>query len=275
MVHKLLEIIKTVLGDELPNNEIADARIKVEHPIGVEIADTPLVALYLGMVRINQESADTVSSAVRPQERKDRFLVNVNAPQGPFNLSKTPMEDSLTCQVVFKENELGETRRMMMEHKDFTIDYINRRLTFSTSTIGASSVLVTYVFPGIFTVREFHQDFFIDVFDNPIPHLERLSSVINAMVLTNHDSILEEFNVLNKTQHSIGNYQSEHTLRSIRFLEMTPLDSLDSPSVWSLKYEVSGMLKVTKEISSGYGIIEKIVSPGRTGEGVDVDVNLG
>jgi hypothetical protein len=223
---------------------------------------------------------------VRPQARKDEFLVNVNAPQGPYHLSKTPLEDSLTCQVVYGEKDkVDEKRRMMLNKKDFTINYPNRQLTFSTSIIEAGRVEVAYVFPGIFTMREFRQEFFIDVFDNPLPHLERLTAVVNAFILTEHDMILDTFNkdeiegksnTINRTLHSIGKYQSEHTLRSIRLLDMTLLDSAeDSPSVWSLKYEVLGMIKAVKEIDDGYGIIQTIVSPGMKKDGVNIDINLG
>ena len=86
MVHKLLEIIKTLLQNELPDNEIADARIKVATLVGVQTGQTPLIGLHLGIAHIGQQSVDTVSSAVRPQERKDRIVVDINTPQGPYTL---------------------------------------------------------------------------------------------------------------------------------------------------------------------------------------------
>ena len=274
MIHKLLEIIKTLLRDELPDNEISNARINVEVPIGVQNGQTPLIGLYLGEVNINQQSADTLSSAIRPQERKDRFVVDINTPQGPYTLPKTPLEGSLTCQVLFNEGQLGEKQRLMIEKKDFTIDYLNRLMIFSTSIAGASIVRVSYTFPGVFTIREFNQTFFIDIFDTSNDNLERLTSVTNAIVLTNHDWLLAQFNTIDRTQHTIGNYQSEHTLREIRLVQVAPTEIPDTPSLWHLEFAVSGVIKVTKEISSGYGIIEKVISLGKTGQGVDVDVNL-
>lgn len=275
MVHKLLEIIKTLLRTELPDNEIGDARINVAKPVAVQIGQIPLIGLHLGIVHIGQQSTDTVSSAVRPQERKDRLVVDINTPQGPYTLPKTPLEGSLICHVLFNEGQLGEKQRLMIEQKDFTMNYVNRQMTFSTSIVGASSIRVSYVFPGVFTIREFNQDFFIALFDSPNDHLERLTAVTTAIVLTNHDALLEQFNTLDRTQHTIGNYQSAHTLREIRLVQATPTEIPDTPSSWLLQFTVSGVIKVTKEISSGYGIIQKIVSPGRTGQGVDVDVNLG
>jgi hypothetical protein len=270
----LLEIIKTLLGTELPDNELSDVRIKVAHQVGVQNGETPSVALYLGGTRINQTSMDTQSSAVRPQEQKDLFFIDVNTPQGPYKLSKTPLEGSITCRVFNNEGLVGERQRLMLDKKDFTIDYVNKHLAFSTSLVGAGTIHVDYLFPGVFTIKEFTQEFFIDVFNNPIADSERLTAVVNAVVLTNHDAILANFNELNRTQHSIGKYKSEHTLRSFHCLDMTPLDSEDSPSIWSLKYEAFGLLKVIKEIDGGYGIIQKVVSSGRVGEGVDVVVNI-
>ncbi len=275
MIHKLLEIIKTLLRNELPDNEISDARINVAIPVGVQNGQTPVIGLYLGIVNISQQTADSISSAVRPQERKDRFVVDNNTPQGPYTLPKTPLESSLVCQVLFNEGQIGEKQRLMIEKKDFTINYLNRQMTFSTDITGASSVRVSYNFPGVFTIREFYQEFFIELFHAPNDQLERLVAVVNAIILTNYDWLLEQFNTIDRTQHTIGNYQSEHTLREIRLVQATPTEIPDTPSLWQLHYSVSGVIKVTKEISSGYGIIEKVVSPGRIGQGVDVDVNLG
>ena len=106
-------------------------------------------------------------------------------------------------------------------------------------------------------------------------NLERLSAITTAVLLTNHDNLLEQFNKTNRTEHSIGDYVSEHSIREINLLSVTP-NYLTEPTIllMRLQCEVSGEIKAIKEISGGYGLIEKILSPGRTGEPVDIEVNI-
>ena len=274
MIHKLLEAIVLVLRAGFTGVIPTPAsRITFGTAVTPNAGQLPRLAAYAGLLEISQAAADTASSAVRPQALRERLTVNGGAPQGPYTLAKTPLEGSLSCQAVYQEGLVGESRKLLVENKDFTINYLNHTISFSTSLTGAGVLLVQYSFPGVYTVREFRQEFYLDVFDSNAADLERWSALSVSMILTNHDSLLETFNQTNKTEHSANEYLSVHTIRNIHLLDGTPA-LVTSPFLHKLRFEVRGDIKPVKEISGGFGLIERVHSPGKTGGPVDIDANL-
>ncbi len=275
MIHKLLEAIAVLLRAGFTGIiPTPAARITFGTAVTPNAGQLPRIAAYTGLLEMNQSAADIASSQVRPQELRQRLPVNGGTPQGPYSLAKTPLEGSMLCEVVYAEGLVGEHRKLMLEGKDFTVDYLNRSLIFSTDLTGASVILAQYSFPGVFSVREFRQEFFLDVFDNNAADLEQWAALCVAMVLTNHDALLESFNQTNKTEHTANEYLSVHTARHIHLLNGTPA-LVTSPFLLQIKFEVRGEIKPVKEISGGFGLIERIHSLGKTGGPVDIDANLG
>lgn len=274
MIHKLLEAIVTVLQAGFTGVIPTPAsRITFGTVVVPNAGQLPRLAAYAGLLEINQIAGDTASSQVRPQELRERLTVNVVTPQGPYVLAKTPLEGSLSCQAVYEEGLVGERRQLLVAGKDFTIDFLNHSLTFSADLTGAGVLLVQYSFPGVFTVREFRQEFFLDVFDSNAADLERWTALSTAMVLTNHDALLETFNQINKTEHTANNFLSVHTIRHINLLDGVPALA-NSPFQMKLKFEVRGEIKSVKQIVGGFGLIERVHSPGKTGGPVDIGANV-
>lgn len=274
MINKLLEAIVIVLRAGFTGVIPAPAaRITFGTAVTPNPGQLPRLAAYAGLAEISQSVNDTAGSQVRPRDLRERLTVNGGAPQGPYALSKTPLEGSLSCQVVYQEGLVGEQRKLMVEGKDFKINYSNHTMTFTTSLAGAGVVLVQYNFPGVFTVREFRQEFYLDIFDGNPADLERWSALSVAMILTNQDGLLETFNQTNKTEHKANAYLSAHTLRNIGLLNGTPA-LVTSPFQMKLKFEVRGEIRSTKEISGGFGLIERVHSRGKTGGPVDIDAIL-
>ncbi|HRI61768.1 MAG TPA: hypothetical protein PK228_18650 [Saprospiraceae bacterium] len=265
MIHQLLVVIETQLrlwfAGVIPS---PGTRITAGSEVATPgLQDVPRIALYAGPLEISQAATDGVSSQVRPQALRKRIDVNSSTPTGPYPLTKTPLEGSLTCQIVYHEDTLNERRQLVVEHKDFTIDYTVPNLTFKShiDLANATSLIVQYSFPGIFTVREFSQVFFMDIFDIKPDFLERWAAIATAMILTNHDFLLEAFNLPDPTKHQANDYLSAHTLRNIRLLEGTP-GMAASPYKMQLKFATQGEIRLVKEISGGFGLIEQIHSPG-------------
>ena len=274
MVHKLLEGIVAFLQAGIPNGTVVSNRITSGKLTVGQAGSLPSINLYVGKTTWTQELLDSTNSTVRPQDRKDRFVVS-NPGQGPYTLPKTPLEGSLLCQVVFNENAMGEHRRLMLEKKDFTLNYATQQLIFTTDISAASAIYVQYSFPGVYTLRSFEQDFFMDVFCDTLEQLELISAIATTIILTNLNELLERYNKIEPTQYSLTNYQSVHSVRTVHLQSHTPNFATQSPFLNHVQFLAGGDVKAIKEISSGYGIIEKIVSPGRIGQGVDVDINLG
>lgn len=270
MIHKLLEAIVTVLRAGFTGIiPTPAARITFGTVVNPNAGQLPRLAAYAGLLETSQVNVDVASSAVRPQELRERLTVSGGTPQGPYTLAKTPLEGSLLCQAVYQEGLVGERRQLFQEGKDFSVNYLNHTMTFTTSLAGAGVLLVQYNFPGIFTIREFRQEFFLDIFDNDPAPLERWSAISTAIVQTNHDLLLQTFNQINKTEHTANDYLSVHTVRHINLLSGTPA-LVTSPFQMKLKFEVRGEIRSVKQISGGFGLIERVHSPGKTGGPVDI-----
>ena len=259
MIYKLLEAIVGVLQTAFLESDVPDARITVGRLSLAQLDPAPRIGVSFGPLAVNQQMAESPSSTVRPQEKKERIAVDNVHPLGPYILSKTPLENSLTGQVIFKDGLVGERRRLILENKDFTLNYATRTLAFTTDISGADVLSLQYSFPGIFTIREFKQGLIVEIIEASAWNLERLSAITTAVLLTNHDAFLEQFNKTNRTEHSSGNYLSAHTIREITLLNVTPSYFTEPPIfLMRLQCEVAGDIKAIKEIGDGFDLIKKI-----------------
>ena len=161
----------------------------------------------------------------------------------------------------------------MTENKDFTVDYQDASVLFSYDISGASNMVLTYSFVGVFTLREFRQDLLIDVYDSDMASIEQWVALICTMILTNHDELLEQYNQTDKTEYIANQYMVTNTISRIDLLEGIPDTSGSNPR-FKLALAVQGQTKAVKEILDGFGLIEKVHSPGKISDHI-VDVDIG
>ena len=163
-----------------------------------------------------------------------------------------------SCKVVFNEGQRTEQQVLLQEQKNFTIDYSEKKCSFTYDISQADSILFSYSFVSIFTLRNFQQELFIDVQAANSSQLEQLTALIAGCILTYHDQLIQAYNQdpTYKTQYNAGGIGTVHYLNQIQFLEgkITSTPSLKT----SLKFMVSGQLKATREITEGFGLIEKV-----------------
>ncbi|NUM65905.1 hypothetical protein HUU39_11615 [candidate division KSB1 bacterium] len=237
--------------------------------------DLPLIALYPDKLAINQNVKETNSSQPRPQEFREEIAVNTTTPAGPYALAKTPLEKSTICKAIFDKGTVKERQALLVENKDFEIDYQQAKIVFTYDLAKASHILLKYSFVGVFTMREFQQDFLVDIFDDDIAEVEKWASLATGMILTSHDELIEQYNFTTKTEYTANQFLTYHTLDRIQMLEGVP-SRADNCVKLQLKFKVVGQMKLTKAITSDFGLIEKIHSPGRISEQpVDVEIELG
>lgn len=236
--------------------------------------DVPLIALSAAGLEMNQNFKDTGSSQPRPQEFRQEIAVNAANPQGPYSLTKTPLQKSTLCKLIFDQGTLTERHASLVEDKDFTIDYGNRTIFFSNDVASAGTIALTYSFVGVYMIREFQQVFLVDVYDDDHVEVEKWASLITSMILTNQDELIEHYNVTAKTEYIANQFLTTHTIDRIHILSGNPNHSGSLFNI-QLRYEVAGQMKLIREIIDGFGIIEKIHSPGRISEQpVDIDIDL-
>jgi hypothetical protein len=104
--------------------------------------------------------------------------------------------------------------------------------------------------------------------------VEQWASLINSMLLTNQNELIEHYNLTDKTEYTANQYLSTHSIDRINLLTGVP-EALNQSIKFQFTFEVHGQIKLAKEIEGGFGLIEKIHSPGSTSvHPVDIEVGL-
>lgn len=274
MIHKLLDRIVQILRQELADILTNPAAHIVLGPVADPAASAlPLIALTPGALAMLTSARDAISSQARPQPFLQDLAVNLATPQGPYALAKTPLRTSVICKLIIDQDTLDERQVLLIEDSDYTIDYPNAQLSFSTDVADASSIRLRYSYAGVFTVQNFQQDFAIEVYDTTHALAEKWLALALAAVLTHYDALLEHYNTTDKTLYSGGALGSVHQLMQIQPLGGALAES--SSIRWQMTFKVSGQLTLTRAAVDGFNLIEKIRSPGRhSNQAVDIDVGL-
>jgi hypothetical protein len=275
MIHRLIQNLITLLRENFAGVITEPEKHIVAGPVAAPTAaELPIIALYLAKFEISQNFKETGSSQPRPQEFREEIAVNQSNPAGPYSLAKTPLEKSTLCKAFFDKGTIKERQKLLVENKDFAIDYQDASILFSYDLSNADSILLKYSFAGVFTMREFRQEFLVDIFDGDMAKVEKWASLATGMILTNHDELCERYNVTDKTEYVANQFITTHSIDHIHMLEGIPSNA-GAIFKLQLQLKVAGQLKLAKEIIDGFGLIEKIHSPGRISEHpIDIEVEL-
>lgn len=275
MVHNLvIRIINTLRAGFAgvltnPNTRVAEGPIPVPGN-----GQAPRLGVHLGEVTYTQHHRELSSSQPRPIEMREELAVNGGNPAGPYQLAKMPLDTSVLCKVLFGAGPLAGRRLLFVEGKDFTIDHQNAQLTFTRDMTGADTIILRFSYVGVFTVREFEQTFFVDAYDTLAGNAEKWASLATGMILSNHDELLEQFNSANQVVHVSNAYLSETTISQMLPL-LTTTEKTGNLFKLQASFKAIGQVRFVREIVGGFGLIEKIHSPGAAAEdGVNVEIDV-
>jgi hypothetical protein len=236
----------------------AEQHIKAGPVDSNDSSNLPIIVLTPGCFTISQQPGENTSNQPLPEEFREKLAVSQEKPLGPYILAKTPLQGTIQCQVFFGESRLTEKQIWLQEKQDFTINYTTKECNFIYDISKAESILFIYSFVGIFSLRNFEQELFIEVQAATINELEKLTALIAGSILTYHDQLIEAYNQdpTYKTEYNADSLRILAQLRQIQFLAGNPADT--SSIKITLKFLVTGQLKATRAISEDFGIIEKI-----------------
>ncbi|WP_239698053.1 hypothetical protein [Microcystis aeruginosa] len=236
----------------------AAQHIKAEPVDSNDSSSLPIIVLTPGCFTISQQPGENTSNQPRPEEFREKLAVSQEKPLGPYILAKTPLQGTVQCQVLFREGTATEEEIWLQEKQDFIINYKTQECNFTYDISQAESILLIYSFVGIFSLRNFEQELFIEVQAATINKLEELTALIAGSILTHHDQLIEAYNQdpAYKTEYNADSLRILAQLRQIQFLAGHPADT--SSIKMKLKFLVTGQLKATRAISEEFGIIEKI-----------------
>ena len=234
-------------------------------------SDLPYIAVYQGMMEVGTQFRDTISSEVRPQDIKESFTISGPSPPSTFSLSQTPLEGTAFCQLIYSVGTVNERKRTLVLNTDYSVNTAAPEINLNIDISDADRVVVTYSYAGVFTLRDFRQEFTIDVYHNSSSEIEEWAAITTTIILTHHNELLEDFN---STQYSMSQFVSQHSASQLIWLSGIP-DHSSSPLKYTLTFQVAGQIKAIKTTIGDFGVIERIHSPGAdSGHSIDIDPQL-
>ena len=251
IISLLVETLASVLSP-------AEQHIKAGPVDSSDSSNLPMIVITPGCFTISQQPGENTSNQPRPEEFRQELNVSQQNPLGPYTLAKTPLQGTVQCKVLLREGTATEAEIWLREKQDFTINYKTKECNFTYDISQAESILFIYSFVGIFSLRNFEQELFIEVQAASTNELEKLTALIAGSILTHHDQLIEAYNQdpTYKTEYNAASLGILAQLHQIQFLAGNPADT--SSIKMTLKFLVTGQLKATRAISENFGIIEKI-----------------
>jgi hypothetical protein len=112
-------------------------------------------------------------------------------------------------------------------------------------------------------VREFQQEFFIEIYDTAIAPLETITSLILGCILTHQEALLQAYNQgqpdppLPKTDYAADPVRTHHRLTQLQLLDGQPL-ALETALGFQLRGMAIGQLTLTRTLPDGTTPIQSI-----------------
>lgn len=234
-------------------------------PAEPTISNCPTIAIYPGNWVISQAARDVNQSNVRPQDVHQIIPLGAPSPAAPYSLNSRPVRDTVKVQLM-----VGD-RAQLLKATDFSIDYdkLTLELSKDLDVTGATELSVSYLsYPLLtFTIREFQQEFWVDIYDQDFAALERWSSLTSGILLTSHDQLVEQYNTPKQpestTEYQTQQFSTAHTLSQFRLLEGTYLSPKQGMGL-RLKFTAAGQIRLTRQLKDGDTPIRKIVLEDKT-----------
>lgn len=280
MVHQLLSLIVAQLRTGLTGILSNPNGMVVLGPVNApNLAARPLISCQIGALSPQKSVLDDGSGEPRPVELREVISVDGGNPGGPYALAQTPLEGTVAMQVVRDLGGVEEYAEHLLPGIDFTVDLQGPSVTVLKDIAGADVLRVVYSFVGISMVREFTQGIYVDVYSDGWVASDQLVSLVTTIVHTQHGLLLEQFNFTSPVSFAGNGYQSQAFLQKIRLQEIAPFPAVSGQALGDAKirlsWEVTGLLRMSRTLSGGFGIITSIHSRGQSGPGVNVVPGVG
>ncbi|MBD2355770.1 hypothetical protein H6G41_14265 [Tolypothrix sp. FACHB-123] len=254
MIQNLLlnisELLQTELAGFIPQ--------PTNHILALPLTDTtdeslPLIGIYPSSLEISQNIKESSSNQPQLQELHQEIIIDLQQTGLTYQLDKTPVRGFTLCHLIFDQEQV-----LLEEDTDFTIDYQQATITLKKDLSKASKILIDYSFMSILVIREFIQEFFIDILDARLTNIEKFSSLILGILLTSNDELIKNYNFHNPvTQYQTNKIVTTHLISQIRLINGNYIN-LFSPFKFQLRLKVIGQLKLSKTVRESVSPIQEI-----------------
>jgi hypothetical protein len=263
MIQKLVGAIVALLRENMADvgPEKLDQHIVIGSISAQKPALQPMIALYPAKLAFSQNFKDRGGGRPRPQPAEQTIEIKSAKSRKQRKLKPTPMKGSTRGKLILEKDTVSESQRMLVEGQDFTIDYAKSTISFICDLKPPSQVSLYYSFAGVFTILEFQQEMLIDIHDTDMAAVEKWTSLTTGIILMNVGDLIETCNKKNEGRYQSNRIAAIPFIDRIQMIEGAPVYGEDLSKL-QLKWRVAGHLKLVKEITDGFGLIEQVLSPG-------------
>jgi hypothetical protein len=260
MIQKLVEAIVALLREELVD---VDPHKMEQHIVAGPLPEAkpelaPMIALYPATLLFSQTAKDVGDEEPRPQPTRQIIEVKRAGSKKKYKLTPTPLKDSARCKLIPGKGPLTEAQKMLLEGRDFTIDYQKSTISLLCDLKPPGRVLLDYSFARIFTIREFKQELIIDICDTQMAAVEKWTALTTGIILMNAQALIQWCNNGDEVGYQSNRIAATPYIDRIQVMEGTPISRQDTCQL-RLKCLAAGHLKLAKEITDGFNLIEQVL----------------
>lgn len=226
-------------------------------------ANLPAIALHSGQLIFHPNFTKMDSNEVTPQEVYQNLAINNNTPRGPYTFNPIPLPNSLEFSVVYNQGESNERRQLLSEGTELLIpeNYETFAIAEMVDMTGASRFQLRYSLAGKVALREFEQEFYIDLYHSQFSEIENMAALASSIILTERSQLLHAFNHPDNDAYIQNNYHSSPRLNSLLLLKGSP-EYGSNTKHFRLSFQVKGQVRFIHSIEEGIYYIEKVQSEG-------------
>jgi hypothetical protein len=263
MIQSLIETIKDNLVRVSP--DLSEADISYRPILPFSPTPPPIIAIYPGKLRFRKNDRELSEGRPRLHKVRQTIKVKTSKPEENYRLNHTPLKGTLQAKLL--SDKESDKERELEPIDPIIITCVNKTIEISSKeTLDfPGTIYLDYAFVGVLRNKEFQQELFVDFYDTDIARLEKLNALVTGIVLTNYIDLMETSNEEAKRRSPPDLLSVMPRYEGIEPLEAIP-DIQENMCRLRLKLQVTGTLKIIREIVDGLGVVKSIKSPGQVAE---------
>lgn len=271
MIQNLIDSIKINL--EKTTKEFA-AKDILDWPVpqNASLSQLPIIAIYPGKLTFNQNGRDL--SEGRPRLHKGRQTIDVepSQPNKEYPLNNQPLEGTVKAQLLADTGTEDGRSLTPIKAGDFSVEAHQRTIILKNTVVYPGKVYLNYSFVGVRTHTEFQQELHFDFYETGIVKAERLNALAVGVILSNCNDLIETGNKEAKNRYPAGPISVIPEIEAVEIMQAIP-EIKENLCKLHLTLQVSGTLRIIREITDNPDIIKSIAAPATApGKGIKIRI---
>jgi hypothetical protein len=271
MIQSLIDAIKITLADATKEFSAADI-LDWPIPSSSSLPKLPVIAIYPGKLTFNRNDRELSEGLPRLHQTRQTIAVDPSQSDKQYALDNKPLEGTVKAHLIADTGTEDGRRRSPIEAGDFTLGDNHRTIKFKKQFKFPGKVYLDYAYLGAMTIKEFQQELIFDFCDADIAGVEKLNALATGIVLTDYNGLIETGNEEAKSRFPCDPVSVIPRIEGMAILDAIP-DIQENLRRLQLKLQVSGTLRIVREIADDSDVIKSIAAPGTDpGKGIGIRI---